>query len=58
MSKLKWTIKGHLEIVYTGTKKNMTLYSGWAELDDYGRGQCINGVKVGRWEYFHTNGTL
>ncbi len=56
MNQLKWTIRGKLEIVYTGTKKEMTLHTGWADLADYGCGECINGVKVGRWEYFDTPG--
>ena len=58
MTKLKWTIKGRLEIVYTGTLKNMSVYTGWAELDGYGRGECFNGVKIGAWEYFHKTGQL
>uniref|UniRef100_A6W0P1 MORN variant repeat protein n=1 Tax=Marinomonas sp. (strain MWYL1) TaxID=400668 RepID=A6W0P1_MARMS len=56
MSKLKWTIKGQLEVVYTGTLKNMERYTGWAVLDDYGQGECVEGVKVGQWEYFHQDG--
>ncbi len=55
MSKLKWTIKRGMEVVYTGTLKNMVLYSGWAELGSYGKGQCENGIKVGKWEYYNVN---
>ena len=59
-AKLKWTIKGRLEIVYTGTLKAMERYTGYARLFHsknalYGEGECIGGIKVGPWTYYHGN---
>ncbi len=49
MKKLKWTIKGKKEVVYTGTLKRMELYTGEAVLENkhglYARGR----LKTGRW---------
>ncbi|MCL1037781.1 hypothetical protein L2750_11520 [Shewanella submarina] len=60
--KLKWTIKGRLEIVYTGTLKSMERYTGYARLfhgdNLYGEGECIDGVKVGPWKHYHADGQL
>ena len=55
--KLKWTIKGQNEVVYTGTLKAMEMYTGYARLYSktglYGEGECVNGIKVGFWKYYH-----
>lgn len=61
--KLKWTIKGRLEIVYTGTLKAMEKYTGYARLLHsknklYGEGECVDGVKVGFWKYYHRDGQV
>lgn len=61
--KLKWTIKGRLEIVYTGTLKAMVRYSGYARLVHsdgslYAEGECVEGVKVGHWRHYHNESQL
>ncbi|SDI06128.1 MORN repeat variant [Vibrio xiamenensis] len=57
--KLKWTIRGRIEIVYTGTLKEMKKYTGHARLysknDLYAEGECTEGVKVGFWTYYQSN---
>ncbi|CAH0535626.1 hypothetical protein VST7929_03148 [Vibrio stylophorae] len=60
--KLKWTIKGKFEVVYTGTLKAMQRYSGAAKLYHrdslYAQGECDNGLKVGFWQHYHGNGQV
>ncbi|MBV7314300.1 toxin-antitoxin system YwqK family antitoxin [Shewanella sp. NIFS-20-20] len=63
MPPLKWTIKRNKEVVYHGTLKAMTLFTGQAVLIEkngtlYGEGECIDGIKVGPWRHYHGNGQV
>ncbi len=62
MNELKWTIKENKEVVYQGTLQDMKLFTGQARLEEkgilYGEGECRNGIKIGAWRHYHTNGQL
>lgn len=59
---IKWTARSNKIVVYTGTLKNMQRYTGTAELFEkgilFGRGECLDGTRIGPWQFFHPCGAL
>lgn len=59
---IKWTARSNKIVVYTGTLKNMQRYTGNAELIEkgilFGRGECLDGTRIGPWQFFHPCGAL